>query len=49
LKKRNRRHDGGKKTATTDKREKVRDERFGRSAMSPATTGGWIANFVGHG
>jgi hypothetical protein len=30
----------------TDKREKVRDERFGRSAMSPATTGGWIANFV---
>jgi len=38
-----------KKTATTDKREKVRDERFGRSAMSPATTGGWIANFVGHG
>jgi hypothetical protein len=31
----------------TDKREKVRDERFGRSAMSPATTGGWIANFVG--
>jgi len=31
----------------TDKREKVRDERFGRSPMSPATTGGWIANFVG--
>ena len=30
----------------TDKREKVRDERFGRSPMSPATTGGWIANFV---
>ena len=32
----------------TDKREKVRDERFGRSPMSPATTGGWIANFVDH-
>jgi hypothetical protein len=31
----------------TDIREKVRDERFGRSPMSPATTGGWIANFVG--
>ena len=30
----------------TDKRAKVRDERFGRSPMSPATTGGWIANFV---
>jgi hypothetical protein len=30
----------------TQNREKVRDERFGRSAMSPATTGGWIANFV---
>ena len=35
-----------RKTKQTDKREKVRDERFGRSAMSPATTGGWIANFV---
>jgi hypothetical protein len=36
------------KTAkTNEQREKVRGERFGRSAMSPATTGGWIANFVG--
>jgi hypothetical protein len=30
----------------TDNTREGASERFGRSAMSPATTGGWIANFV---
>jgi hypothetical protein len=33
-------------TKTDGQTREGASERFGRSAMSPATTGGWIANFV---